>query len=804
MRPPRLYPLALALLMLSTPVLAEAPASIDIAAGRLDAAIITLGRQAGINIGISDRQLGTHRVRRLRGRMTPAQALERLLRDSDARPVRLASGHWRIVRASPSNRRSGAPIRLAVAMPTGLPTQVEEIVVTGQRRAPGALAARDMPGQIELTGDFVFGAQGRGSGAIGERLPSLGSTQLGPGRNRLFLRAIADSSFNGPTQAVVGQYLGTARLNYNAPDPDLRLVDLATIEVRQGPQGTLYGAGTLGGVIRLLPNMPGLEKWQVAQSLSLAATQHGDPSFDGSAMVNAPIVPGVFGLRALVYGGRDGGYIDDRLRQRYDVNRVDTVGGRLMARIEPGDGWTIDLMAAAQNIDGRDSQYADRIGDHLDRASPFAQPFRNRFRLGQVAIAKQWDSFELLSTTTVTGLDLSETFDTSRPGAAPSLFRQRGETRMVTNETRLSGETDGGIGWLAGTSLLNNRYRIRRERGSTERASAITGIENEVDEATGYAELTIPATDRLYLDIGGRVSHVRLSGNALDTPLAAVAALARNNARREQTAFLPSAGIRYRFSDAVSGHARYQEGFRPGGISVRNEMVRRYQPDNVSAIEAGLAVSGSTISGDVTLAYTRWRNIQADLIDEEGLPATENIGKGRIVTLDATLAWQPSRAWTFEASAVWADSRLVSPSAGIFVLPANRAGFDSASIPVGAIVADSNDLPNVARFSGRLGGSYRTTLGDAGDLSVGSSLRYVGRSRLGIGPVLGAEQGDVLDTSLSASLTRGGRKFWIEATNLADARGNRFALGSPFTLALGEQITPLRPRTIRIGADFSF
>lgn len=803
MRPHSSALLALPLLMASAPVLAQAPVSIDIAAGRLDSAIIALGQQAGITIGISDARLGTHRVRRLRGVMTPERALERLLSDSDARPVRLASGHWRIVRATPTSRRSGAPIRLAVAMPVAMPQPVEEIVVTARPRSRDDLA-RDALGHLRLDGDFALGGQGRGSDALVERLPSLGSTQLGPGRNRLFLRAIADSSFNGPTQAVVGQYLGTARLNYNAPDPDLRLVDLASIEVRQGPQGTLYGAGTLGGVIRLVPNMPDLGDWQGGHSVSLAATQHGDPSADASAMLNAPLVPGVVGIRAVIYGGRDGGYIDDRLRGRDDVNRVDTLGGRITGRIEPGGGWTIDLMGAAQSIDGRDSQYADRLGDRLDRASPFAQPFRNRFRLGRLAIGKTWDSFELLSTSTVTGLDLTEIFDTSQPGAEPSLFRQRGETRLITNETRLSGETSGGIGWLAGTSLLHNRYRIRRARGSVERSSAITGIENQVDEATAFADLTIPAIERLFLDLGGRISHVRLSGEALDTPFAAISVLARTSAQRQQTAFLPSAGLRYRFSDSVSGHARYQEGFRPGGIGVRDDMVRRYRPDNVAAVEAGLAFSGSTLSGDVTLAYTRWRNIQADLIDSDGLPATENIGHGRIVTLDATLGWQPVPALSIEASAVWADSQLVDPSAGIFVLPQNRTGFDFASIPTGAVVAESNDLPNVARLSGRMAASYRVSLGDAGDLMVGATLRYIGRSRLGIGPVLGMEQGDVLDTALSASLTRGGRTFWLQASNLLDTRGNRFALGSPFTLPLGDQITPLRPRTIRIGADFSF
>jgi outer membrane receptor protein involved in Fe transport len=70
------------------------------------------------------------------------------------------------------------------------------------------------------------------------------STQLGPGRNKLFIRGVADSSFTGPTQATVGQYLGDVRLNYNAPDPDLNLYDIARVEVVEGPQGTLYGAGS--------------------------------------------------------------------------------------------------------------------------------------------------------------------------------------------------------------------------------------------------------------------------------------------------------------------------------------------------------------------------------------------------------------------------------------------------------------------------------------------------------------------------------------------------------------------------------
>src|SRR3546814_5101990 len=92
--------------------------------------------------------------------------------------------------------------------------------------------------------------------SILSRTASVSSTHLGPGRNKLFIRGIADSSFTGPTQSTVGQYFGDIRLSYNAPDPDLRLYDIDNVEILEGPQGTLYGAGSLGGIIPVRSESP--------------------------------------------------------------------------------------------------------------------------------------------------------------------------------------------------------------------------------------------------------------------------------------------------------------------------------------------------------------------------------------------------------------------------------------------------------------------------------------------------------------------------------------------------------------------
>jgi hypothetical protein len=90
------------------------------------------------------------------------------------------------------------------------------------------------------------------------------------------------------------------------------------------------------------------------------------------------------------------------------------------------------------------------------------------------------------------------------------------------------------------------------------------------------------------------------------------------------------------------------------------------------------------------------------------------------------------------------------------------------------------------------------------DLHLSAAARYVGKSRLGIGPILGEVQGDWLDTRIGARLQTGRHSFSLSLSNLLDEDGNRFALGSPFTLVERKQVTPLRPRSVRVGWDVRF
>ncbi|WP_157216308.1 TonB-dependent receptor [Flavisphingomonas formosensis] len=783
----------------------------DLPAGNLGTALTQLGRQAGLSISVADAGLWRRPVPPLKGRMAPREAIARLLRGIDARIVEIDAQTFRIVAlARPA---PGAAVRPS-SPPRTTGSDESPIIVTASKRD---IRLRDYPGMASVLDgkDLAFGGE-RGTESILSRLASVSSTHLGAGRNKLFIRGIADSSFTGPTQATVGQYLGDIRLNYNAPDPDLRLYDVASVEVLEGPQGTLYGAGSLGGIIRIVGNAPRLDTTEASVSAGVSATQHGDPSGDLGGMVNLPLSPHI-ALRAVGYGITDGGYIDDVLRGKHNINRTDVYGGRVTLRIDPGDGWTIDLGGIAQDTHGDDSQYADRDLPPLSRASRIGQGFGGQYRLGQVVVSKQWDGLRLLSSTGYIHQQLTERYDASLPDGPLRIFRQHNDTRLFTTENRLSRPMQDGFGWVLGFSYIDNRTRLDRSLGAPEEPLPVTGVTNRIREVTGYGEVSKLLFGALTVTVGGRYTHAKLTGSGNDMLPTHALAFAGTTASRTESSFLPSVSISTTPLDKLTFYARFQEGFRPGGLAIDSGYVRRFRNDRVATLETGLRYGTpgrDTVDFSASGSYTRWKNIQADFIDESGLPSTDNIGNGRIWSVSATAGWQPIPGLRADVGFTFNDSRVTEPSPAYYVAIARAnqmAHFDFASdgtlrpLSDEAIAAAKmSRIPNVARFAARVGLDYRTRLGDGMDLRVGGYARYIGKSRLGIGPVLGEAQGDYLDTALSMRIGRPQLGFTLTLTNLTDSIGNRFALGTPFNTGRSDQITPLRPRTIRLGVDAAF
>lgn len=780
-------------------------------AGRAGSVAVVIARQTGSSIIVADPAIARRRVRAIRGEMSELAAVQLLARYVGAQAIRVGANGWRLVaapRRSPLRPRAAPrPSTPLSQLPASEGTPIE-ILVIGSKRGT---SLSEFAGQVEMIAgeDLTFGGVG-GTEKIIQRLPTVASTYLGSGRNKLFIRGIADSSFTGPTQSTVGQYLGDLRLTYNAPDPDLRLSDLQRVEVLEGPQGTLYGAGSLGGIVRLVPNDPELGRSFVSAMAGGTATQHGEPGADASVTANLPLLGEGSALRFTLNAERQGGYIDKPLLGEADVNRTQIYSGRAAARFEVGNDWTIDLLGVGQQTEGRDSQYADRDGPPLSRQAMVTEGFDADFAQAQVIVTGRIGDVRIKSSTGVTGQRVEERYDATLEGGAPRLFVQRNDTEMIANETRLWQPLDDRFGWLVGGALTDNRTRLRHTLGAPDSQGAITGVTNEITEVTAYGEASLRLTDGLVANAGARYTHSRLGGQGEDVSPTIALARAAVTASRTEQAFLPSASVVGSVAPATTLFLRYQEGFRPGGLAIAGDFVSRFDGDRIATFEIG-GRHGRPGAGPFDLAasvaFSRWQNIQADFIARAGLPSTANIGNGRIwaATVTAGLAVTPELR--LDAGFTYNDGRIDEPSALLLARVAPALGIPNFSgriedLPVKPL-EQITEIPNVARFSGRIGFDYDKPLRGGLSLTAQGWATYVGRSRLGVGPELGKLQGDYLDTGITVRIGRQNFGATVGLTNLTDEVGNRFALGTPFAVGR-DQITPLRPRSIRIGLDASF
>ena len=375
----------------------------------------------------------------------------------------------------------------------------------------------------------------------------------------------------------------------------------------------------------------------------------------------------------------------------------------------------------------------------------------------------------------------------------PRQLDQHNTTRMFASENRLWRPYHDGLGWVVGASFIANRAQQAREYAYGTLGTPLPGVTNRVTEWTGYAEATMELMPGLIAAGGLRLSHARLGGMAEDVSFALAEAGRATTASRNETDLLPSVSLLATPLDNLRLYARYQEGFRPGGLAVDGNFVRRFLNDQVRTWEAGVRFGDrrqTLLDATLSLSHSRWRDIQADFIDSNGFPTTANVGDGRITSLSGALAMRPSDALTFELGAVYNHSRVdnLSPQ----ILPV----FTAAPARLGRI-------PNVASHAVRGSVNYATIIGDE-DFRINGWANYVGPSRLGIGPVLGESQGDYVDTGLAMRIGNERRGLSLTLTNLFDSRGNRFSLGTPFVEGNAGFLTPLRPRTLRIAVDVAY
>lgn len=193
--------------------------------------------------------------------------------------------------------------------------QIEEITVTATKRSE---SMQDIPLAVQAMGAEALEEQNIQSFSdYVQYLPSVNAGGRGPGQNEIYIRGaavdainitVAESQGSAPNVAL---YLDEQPITSGGRNLDVYVTDMERIEVLPGPQGTLYGASSMAGTVRLITNKPNLNEFQASFNGSWLKTAHGEDSNSLEAMINLPIIEDKFAIRAALYNDQQGGYIDN-------------------------------------------------------------------------------------------------------------------------------------------------------------------------------------------------------------------------------------------------------------------------------------------------------------------------------------------------------------------------------------------------------------------------------------------------------------------------------------------------------------
>src|ERR1700733_13848085 len=192
-------------------------------------------------------------------------------------------------------------------------SEISEITVTAQRRSE---STQDVPIALQvLTGEALTQLNVTTFDDYVKYLPNVTSAGSGPGQNNIYMRGLATGSGLAPGSGGIGSFPNVAiyldEQSAQLPDRNLDVyaADLERIEVLEGHQGTLFGAGAQAGVVRYITNKPKIDVTEGSVNAGYATTAHGDPSSNVDAMVNIPVIENTLALRGVIYDESRGGYI---------------------------------------------------------------------------------------------------------------------------------------------------------------------------------------------------------------------------------------------------------------------------------------------------------------------------------------------------------------------------------------------------------------------------------------------------------------------------------------------------------------
>jgi outer membrane receptor protein involved in Fe transport len=564
---------------------------------------------------------------------------------------------------------------------------LEEIIVTATKRD---VALQDLPMSVGV----LTGQQLKDIGAIGledyyRLIPSLHAHDAPFGGNSVIIRGLADSDNFQSTEALSAFYIDDTSINYVsslfANPGSASLVDVERVEVLRGPQGTLVGANAMGGAVRVITAEPDIRGALYKGELNLSSTAHGDLNYGGQFIVNQPTSENS-ALRVAAFYQSDGGFIDDIGLQRKDVNDRERLGGRLSWLWNVSDNFEALVRIYSEHINTGGYNYTDPVGKleiglatQGDYQVALLSPEEREEELSITSLRLRWTLGwgEIYSATSWYEKDTRSTLDWSKElfydffgfwHVAP--FATDSRQRDITQEFRISSDSDGSLGWLAGFYYLDQEADLGAVGvlpgilevcppcgflvPPDEVILRVNDVQTRQDTAF-FGEINWRFTDELEATVGGRWYHIERSlktgGSFGPFPLAGYSEGSASD-------FVPKVSLSWDVSEQTMLYGLVSKGFRPGqfndGLSVQLCDARSViDSDELVNYEAGVKfrTADQRFNMNATLFHIDWDDMQTS-ITKPGCPSTflENAGKASSDGVEVELNWLVTERFSLQGS----------------------------------------------------------------------------------------------------------------------------------------------------------
>ena len=705
---------------------------------------------------------------------------------------------------------------------------LEEVVVTANKRSQNV---QDVPVSVSVqSGELLIERRQEQLSDYAAYVPGLNVGNLGKaGLASVNLRGVSSVS----DAASVGAYLDEVPLGsssrYGSPANqilDLLPYDLDRLEVLRGPQGTLYGAGSMGGLIKYVLKNPSLSNSDGEVGADVGTIDGASSvSYSARAVANMVLSKDVLGLRVSLYDKFTPGFIDNVFTGGKGVNAQRQQGGRAALLWQPNadlsiklgaviyrnaadDGGTVSYTGfeSTPTTDGSSiGAFSTPVGD-LKQKHAFPQGFRENLGVYTATVDWKPGSVEVISATGYSDQRTKTSVDntTAVGGIAAGLLGLPpgsllfGTTNIgvkkFTEELRVTSQQGQRFEWLLGGFYTDERVALVGSNLSLYLPdyTYLTDLpfgrtqDSTYKEYAAFADGTWHITDKFDVGAGLRYANNKQEVNG-------TGALPASTSENVTTWSLSS---RYRFSPNAMLYARIATGYRPGGINtvvLPTQIPSSVNSDKLTSYEVGIKSEflDRRALVNLTAFYIDWKDIQLNST-ENGNTILTNGGKATPKGLEFTASFRPIDGLTLGANAAYTDSQLKSTAPGAFFL----TGYQ---------------LPGVPKFSYSLTADYAWAAMTDWTAHVGGGFRWVDKVWLtGVeqagkaAPAVEAPSYSLVN--LNASLTRGPLTLKLYGANLANKRAIQGGLALINILNQPQQgdFWIVQPRSFGVGFDYKF